>query len=168
MPTALHRRILGPHWSIPPPSEAGQFFEAAHVHTAARRTLWQQLTSSGSWQTGYLFGQITDDVLQIMAATPAAYPGYDAQLLALGFLDALRRTGDPVDWVGIWWSAPNGQLPDLADSLHRFGTGQRTAEFADQRVLLSLGLQDGRLAFTALRSVDIGAASHLLPVTPIR
>lgn len=103
-----------------------------------------------------------------MAATPAAYPSCDHQLLALGFLDALRSTGEPVEWVGTWWTAPDGQLPDLADSFHRFGDGQRAAEFAEQRTLLSLGLQDGRLLFTALRSLDVGAAPHLLTVTPIR
>lgn len=166
MTTALHRRILGPYWSVPPQPEAGLFIDSIQVHSAARRMLQQQLTACGTWQSGYLFGQVVDDVLQITAATPVAYPGSDAGSYALGFLDALRATGNPTDWVGSWLTAPDGQLPDLAVSLQRFDDGQRVAEFAEQRVLLSCGAQEGRLAFTALRALDIGTAPEVLPLTP--
>lgn len=165
MPTALHRRILGPYWSAPPPPEAGLFVESIQIHSAARQTLQHQLTACGTWQSGYLFGQVVDEVLQITAAAPMTYPSRDAGSYALGFLDALRATGQATDWIGTWFTAPDDHVPDLAVSLQRFDDGQRTAEFSEQRVLLSFGAQEGRLTFTALRALDMDLVPEVLTVT---
>ena len=167
MPTALHRRILGPHWPAPPVSEADLFFSVVNLHPPARRTLRQQLTASGTWQIGHLFGHVNDGALQITSAAAVPCPGVDADSYGLGALDACRALDARTDWVGCWLTAPDGRPPTLADALNRFDDGQLTAVFAEQRILLTVGTEDGRLEFLALRALDIDLSPEILPVALI-
>lgn len=164
MPTALHRRILGPHWPVPPPGETGSFFTAVNLHAPGRRVLQQQLAATGTWQIGYLFGYVSEEALQITAAAALPCPGLDADSYALGSLDICRAFDARTGWAGRWLSAPDGRPPTLADALIRFDDGQCTAVFAEQRILLAVGIEDGQLSLTALHAPDIDLPPDTLPV----
>lgn len=160
--TFLHCHLLGPHWS-PKPRELD--VQMVNLHVAAQRSLLTQLRATGAWQSGLLIGHTTHDRARVICASPCPPPGIDPASHALGSLDGLRQVNPNAEWLGMWCSAPDTRLPALSTLLERFEQGQILGLFAEQRLLLGAGIEDGALTCTALVSADVDLSPRVVPVT---
>ena len=160
--TSLHRHLLGPHW---PPQPRNLDVQSMILYVAAQRALRIQLQATGAWQTGLLAGHTTRDCARVICISPCPPPGIDPASHGLGFLDGLRQIHPNAEWLGMWCSAPDTRLPALSTLLERFEQGQILGLFAEQRLLLGAGIEDGALTCTALVSADVDLSPRVVPVT---
>lgn len=158
MTTRLHRLVLGAT-TLPPVQDV--VFEQIQILAPAMNTLNIHLNNSGTWRTGQLYGRVTDDYLVITHAAIGGYPLWRPQPLTgtvpyqLGYLDGLRACGHTdIDWVGHWVMRPDSRLPTQTDSTNWWRYGAPRGLFSAERILLSVGLLDDRLAAEGYHEID--------------
>ncbi|WP_135230475.1 hypothetical protein [Deinococcus fonticola] len=185
--TRLHDLYYGPRSQHLARSQASDSaVQEVVIHAPATRALRTHLRCTGRWWGGPIFGSLQQGTVGIEYITPGTVPGSRTALdtplamdadYVLGWADALSATHQSqLDWQGMWVMAPNAEMQDALDQLRWVYQARQQGLLTEERALLFVGWQEGRLSGVAYIQRDEpeaipvafenGGITPLLPRTP--